>query len=212
MGFVRYSLSSMAFFAFFAVIFFSFDVRAADGDLTKEGVGAFLASQKAMYPIDEELKAAGERSIFRPKQNDLARTGQPAYQTNVKQIKKGQPEFYSRFEEVVIGIKGDDDDQVFASLEDWAKMGDRIMTAFYSANTSKAKSAKLKLQRDLPPEAMALIQSIPEAKKALDDAMGAMDTMANVSKNDKEVVQAYSKEIIVHINTVKGEDGYAISE
>ena len=211
MGFVKQFFSGMVLVVLFSVTL-SQVVYAENDGLTNTQVSSFLHSQKLMYPIDDELKAAGGHSIFRPKQNALAKTGQPAYQMNVEEIKDNHPEFYSRFEMVLLDVQDKDDKPVFQTLEDWAKIGDRIMTAFYSANTSKAEAMKIKLQRDMPPEAMALIQSIPGAKKQLDDAIGAMDTMANVSENDKAVVQAYSKEIVWHINMVKGEDGYAISE
>ena len=211
MSLVKNSLFGVCFCALFSVAFFIGAAEAKDVPLTRLDVASFLKVQEAMYPVDKDFRGGGGDSIFRPKQNDLARTGQPAYQMNVQNLQNNHPDFYVRFENVVVGYVDENKQKPFESLDSWASMGDRVMTAFYAANTSKAASAKLKFE-GVPPEAMALIQSIPEAKKAMDDAIGAMDTMASVPENDRKVVQSFSKEIVLHMNRVKGKDGYAISD
>ncbi len=198
--------------AIFSVVFVVCDAKPSSADeLLVPGVAAFLNVQEGMYPIDEEFRAAGEYSLFRPKSKDLMKTGQPAYQENVKYIKNKYPAFYDRFSNVAVSHVNDMSVKPFASLEDWAKMGDRVLTAFYAANTDKAADVKSKFQ-NMPPEAMAMINSIPEAKKAMEGAIGAMGTMADVSDHDKQVVRQFSKQIVWHMNKVKGIDGYAVSE
>ncbi|MGH1456878.1 MAG: hypothetical protein ACRBDI_08865 [Alphaproteobacteria bacterium] len=197
---------------FFAVFFMAGVVQNAIADeLLVSDVASFLNIQEQMYPIDEEFRSVGEYSIFRPKAMDLAKTGQPAYQANVEYVKENHLGFYDRFSSVAISYMNDKSEKPYDSLEQWGEMGDRIMTAFYAANTDKAGDMKLRLQQ-MPPEVAALINSIPEAKKTMDEAIGAMDTMANVSDHDQQVVRQFSKQIVLHINKVKGMDGYAVSE
>lgn len=188
----------------------SYSSHALAQDLEISDVAAFLNVQDAIKPIDEELRATGEVSIFRPKALDLAQTMLPAYEKNIETLKSDNSEFYARMSDVATGYIHENTSKPYASLEDWAKMGDRVMIAFYAANTEdgSASEAKAKFEMQMPPEVIPFLPA--ETKAMLEGLMSSLESIENVSDHDKQVVRQFEKQIALHLADFS--DGYVVNE
>ncbi len=191
-----------------AALSFSSDARA--DELQISDVSAFLNVQESLKPIDKEFRATGAHSIFRPKALGLAKTSLPAYQENIETLKSDHPKYYTRMNDIVTGYVHEETSHPYSTIEEWAEMGDRVMTAFYAAGSGDggAGAVKEKLETQMPPEVMAFLPA--ESLAALEDLIGSLETIDSVSDHDKQVVSQFTKQIAFHLQEYSS--GYVVTE
>ncbi len=199
----------------FCVLFvlFALPVQARDyasGDMQVSDVSAFLNARELLVPIDQEYQALGKPSIFRPKALKTAKAGLPAHQTNIDIVREENPDIYQRMNAAVTGYVHEGQSSPFASIEEWAVLADRVMTAFYAQNsdTENFGNVRKQMQEQMPPELMAFAP--PETIKMIEDMMASLESVENVSEGDKAVVKQFSKHLALILSEDK--DDYVVSE
>ncbi len=170
-------------------------------------VAAFLNVWELFKPIDLEFRETGEPSIFRPKADLIGKAGLPAFQENMNIVKNGYPGFYKRFSDAAVNYRyeDDDDDQRYKSMEDWTKMGDRIMLAFYArdAKSTDPREDDFSERMAVIPEFVLNIKG-GEVRNMINDAQAMLHSYDNVPQRDKEVVRLFEKQFALHLLEFSG--------
>lgn len=209
MTFVKNIFTGMLF-CVFCISGFSVGISNASekAALQVSDVAAFLNVLDQVKLVDKEIQATGRHSILRPKISKMAQAGLPAHQSNIEELKKDLPEFYERLNGIATSYLHEGATHCYDSIDEWAKMGDRVMTTLYATRyDQKAMEAASKIG-NMPPEIMAMAP--PETKKMIADTIASFESIKNVSEHDKQVVRQFEKQLGLYLSEFNGE--YAISE
>ncbi|PCK00339.1 MAG: hypothetical protein COA45_00730 [Zetaproteobacteria bacterium] len=193
MSIVKYTLLFVC-----ALFGFSGASIAEEELLKKSQVAAFIGSQKVLHSLSDEMKAAGVETFFKYDPKLIMKKKMPIFAGNISRLKKNTPAYYDRLTGIVTGYShntGVNNNPVyrFENAEDWAKIGDRIMLAYFTEHSTASRTGYDDLMSALPPGMMKMLN--PEDRAKVEEQLGLLSSAQNVPEADKKLVDTFYDEI-----------------
>lgn len=162
--------------------------------LEKSQVAAFIGSQRVLHGLSEQLKTAGHQSFFKYNPKLMDNKNIPMFIENIKILKEDTPDFYNRFTTIVTGYTHDSDAYRFSSAEDWARVGDRVMLAYYGEHSTASLTVHDDAMAIFTPDILARLK--PEARAKVQEQLSMLSSIQNVPLADKKLVDSFDKQIV----------------
>ncbi len=180
------------------VTFSGVSVAAKQQLLKRNEVAAFIGSQKVLHSLSEEMKAAGVSSFFKYNPKLIAKENMPILVENIRIMQKDTPAYYDRLTAIVTGYSysetvGDTPVYRFSSAEDWATIGDRVLFAHFTGNSSATRTGYDDIRAAIPPELLKMLK--PEARAKIEANLGLLSSAQNVPEADKQLVATFEVEL-----------------
>ncbi|PCI56930.1 MAG: hypothetical protein COB36_01275 [Alphaproteobacteria bacterium] len=166
--------------------------------LKKSEVAAFIGSQKVLHSLSEEMKAAGVVSFFKYDPKLIAQKNMPIFVENVRIMQKDTPAYYDRLTVIVTGYSHNptvENTPVyrFTSAEDWASIGDRVMLAHFTENSTATQTGYDDLISALPPGMLDKLD--PERRAIVEKNLDLLRSAQNVPEADKKLVESFEERL-----------------
>ena len=177
---------------------FSGAVTADDNLLKREQITAFIGSYDVLESLSEEMKAANVKSFFKHDPQLMAKKNLPIYTENIHVMQEETPQYYDRLVGIVTSYShdsGENSDPVyrFSSAQDWARIGDRIMIAYFTDNSTASRTAYDDLMAAMPPGMLDMLKGDDKVK--VQQQLEALRSAQNVPEGDKKLVDSFQREL-----------------
>lgn len=171
---------------------------AEDNLLKREQIMAFIGSYDVLRPLSEEMKAAGVTSFFKHDPQLMAKKDMPLYTENIRIMQENTPQYYDRLVGVVTNYShdsGENSDPVyrFSSAKDWARVGDRIMIAYFTENSTASNTAYDDFMAAMPPGMLDMLK--PKERAKVQQQLDMMRSAQNVPEGDKKLVDTFKDDL-----------------
>ncbi|WP_028468577.1 hypothetical protein [Neptunomonas japonica] len=166
--------------------------------LERSEVAAFIGSRDVLHDLSEEMKVAGVRTFYTFDRTLMANKSMPVFFENVRIMQENSPAFYDRFTGIVTNYShdsGENSDPVyrFKSANDWAQIGDRIMLAYFTENSTASRTAYDDFMAQMPPGMLEMLK--PEDRAKVDEQLGLLQSAQNVPEGDKKLVESFKDKL-----------------
>lgn len=180
------------------VTFPGVSVAAEQSLLKRSEVAAFIGTQKVLHSLSEEMKAAGVDSFFKYDPKLIVKKNMPIFVENIRIMQEATPAYYDRLTAIVTGYShntGVNNDPVyrFSSAQDWAEIGDRVMLAHSSENSTATRTGYDDITAAIPPELLKMLK--PEDRAKVEANLGLLRSAQDVPEADKKLVESFEVEL-----------------
>lgn len=167
------------------LIFVAGPAFAGDDALTADAAKRFVASLPAVESLGEELEAEGKTDEMRVNTQPKPGEAFKPFSGAVKALKSKHPSEYGRLSNTVKphGF----------SAESWGEAGDKVMIAYMALKMEKENPGAMAQMQAMDPAMMDMMP--PEMKAQMEQAMAMMETVADVSPEDKKAVAEVEDEL-----------------
>ena len=191
-------LFRILFIGLFVLSFNSADIHAAEG-LKISDVGSFLNSTEALQPLADEMEAKDIPHFFDVRPMNMTAKNVPSHLKAIENIKADHSEYYKRMSDIIIHHEFDGSKH-YGSAEEWAKMADRIVLAFYTSRSDGGgRNFKEMSERAAPIIKMSKMN--PEMGKQMQGVLDMLESFSKVTDADRQVVRQFNEQLAIHFSS-----------
>ena len=178
-----------------------FSVAYAD-DLSEQDAENWLGARTDLLPLAEEMKEKDLDSFFKFRPLNMADKGTPSYEKNLEELKADHPDYYARMTDTVVAFENKEEGTPFASAEEWAKLGDRLMLALYASNDHRSTAAIIEQRQEFENKFSPMMLAImpKESKEQIEGVIEMLKSMENVSEKDRQIAEQYKTQLVFSLN------------
>lgn len=171
-------------------------------NIAPEVAASWVGSRYVVVPIADEMRAEGLQTFLEARHDAMLNMGMPLYVSNVKILEEEHPEYYAKLTKAVTEYKREGYNYFyFSSAEDWAKIGDRVMLAHFSYNSSSSLSGFDDMSKQFTPQ---MLEKMPaKGRQKIQNMLGMLKTLQNVSEYDRQVAKKLQNEIILFLQEME---------
>ena len=193
MAFIRVLLLGLLIFV--TSIGISLAEEVTEG-LKVSDVAAFLNSAEQLEPLAEEMEAKEIPHFFEVRPLNMTAEGVPSHLKATQNMKEDHPEYYKRMEDTILAHFFQET-HYYRSVEDWAKMADRVMLAFYTSRSDGGGRKFEEMSAKAAP-LIAISKMNPEAAKQMQGVLDMLESFSKVTDADKQVVREFHQQLTIH--------------
>lgn len=189
-------LFRILFIGLFVLSFNSADIHAAEDKILSTDVSAFINSSENLKPLAEEMRQKSIPHFFEVQVLSMTAKNAPSHLKAMENLKENHPEYYKRTSDIITAFK-QNEEYVYKSPEQWAKMADRIILTFYTTR-SDGNDRNFKEMSERAAPLIQMSKMNPEMGKKMQGVLDMLQSFSEVTVEDQNVVRQYSEPLALH--------------